>query len=222
MKMRILFLTDHFPLEVNASVSRTDEHCREWVKMGADVTVVTCFPNFPQGKEDPKYKNKLYQKEVRDGIKVVRVRSLIGTEAGRVRRTLDFIGYIISSFIAGLFIKADIIISTSPQFSTALSGRKLSFWKRKPWMMEVRELWPESIMSADDQKDSLFIRYMKWQEKRCYKSAKRIVVMDDSFKRRLMALGLDGDKTEVVRNERKMMECIKQCLSPTPLMWVYN
>lgn len=71
--MRILFLTDNFPPEVNAPASRTYEHCKEWVRAGADVTVITCAPNFPQGKVYEGYKNKLYQKEIIDGIKVIRV-----------------------------------------------------------------------------------------------------------------------------------------------------
>jgi hypothetical protein len=46
--MKILFLTDNFPPEVNAPANRTYEHCREWVKAGAQVTVITCAPNFPK------------------------------------------------------------------------------------------------------------------------------------------------------------------------------
>lgn len=198
--MRILFLTDNFPPEVNAPASRTYAHCREWVKMGADVTVVTCFPNFPQGKVYPGYKNKLYQKEVIDGIKVVRVWSYIVPNVGVLKRTLDFISYSVTSFIAGLFIKTDIIIATSPQFFTALSGRTLSFWKRKPWIMEVRDLWPESIKTVGAMNDSLYIRFFEWQERRCYRSAKRIVVVTDSFKKKLIARGIDGDKIDVVKN----------------------
>ena len=48
--MHILFLTDNFPPEVNAPASRTFEHCREWVKLGEQVTVITCAPNFPKEK----------------------------------------------------------------------------------------------------------------------------------------------------------------------------
>ena len=71
--MRILFLTDNFPPEVNAPATRTYEHCVEWVKLGAEVTVITCFPNFPKGKIYNGYQNKLYQKEIIDGIRVIRV-----------------------------------------------------------------------------------------------------------------------------------------------------
>ena len=48
--MKILFITDNFPPETNAPASRTFEHVSEWVRQGAEVTVVTCAPNFQEGK----------------------------------------------------------------------------------------------------------------------------------------------------------------------------
>ena len=48
--MRILFLTDNFPPETNAPATRTYEHCKKWIEMGYQITVITCFPNFPKGK----------------------------------------------------------------------------------------------------------------------------------------------------------------------------
>ncbi|EFB3478294.1 glycosyltransferase family 4 protein, partial [Escherichia coli] len=48
--MHILFLTDNFPPEGNAPASRTYEHAIRWVKKGHSVTVITCAPNFPEGK----------------------------------------------------------------------------------------------------------------------------------------------------------------------------
>lgn len=198
--MKILFLTDNFYPEVNAPASRTYEHAREWVKAGHEVTVITCVPNFPKGKVFDGYKNKLWQKEVIDGIEVIRVWSYIAANKGFVRRTLDFISFSVTSFLAGLFVKADVIVATSPQFFTALSGRTLSFWKRVPWIMEVRDLWPESIKTVGAMKDNLFIRYFEWEEMRCYRSAKTIVVVTDSFKRTLTARGVDEAKIKVVKN----------------------
>lgn len=198
--MKILFLTDNFYPEVNAPASRTYEHAREWVKTGHEVTVITCVPNFPKGKVFDGYKNKLWQKEVIDGIEVIRVWSYIAANKGFVRRTLDFISFSVTSFLAGLFVKADVIVATSPQFFTALSGRTLSFWKRVPWIMEVRDLWPESIKTVGAMKDNLFIRYFEWEEMRCYRSAKTIVVVTDSFKRTLTARGIDEAKIKVVKN----------------------
>ncbi len=218
--MKILFLTDNFPPEVNAPASRTYDHCRQWVRNGDDVTVITCVPNFPQGKVYAGYHNRLWQRENIEGIKVIRVWSYIVANKGFLKRTLDYISYSITSFIAGLFVKADVIIATSPQFFTALSGRALSFWKRTPWIMEVRDLWPESIKTVGAAKDSIIIRHFEWQEKRCYKSAKHIVVVTDSFKRKLCERGIDESKISVVKNgvdrtlfsptERKDPELMKQ------------
>lgn len=198
--MKILFITDNFPPEVNAPASRTYDHCCEWVKYGADITVITCAPNFPQGKIYEGYGNKPYQVEYVDGIRVIRVWSYITANKGFVKRTLDFISFSISSFFAGLFQKADVIIATSPQFFTALSGRALSFWKRTPWIMEVRDLWPESIKAVGAMKDNMFIRFFERQEMRCYQSAKKIVVVTDSFKDKLISRGVPAEKIEVVKN----------------------
>ena len=82
--MHILFLSDNFPPEVNAPASRTFEHCREWVKAGHDVTVITCAPNFPQGELYAGYRNRLWQWEEMDGIRVLRVWSYITANAGFV------------------------------------------------------------------------------------------------------------------------------------------
>ena len=198
--MKILFLSDNFPPEVNAPATRTYEHCKEWVGMGAEVTVITCAPNFPKGKVYAGYKNSLYHVETMDGIRVVRVWSYIVANKGFFKRTLDFISYSITSFLAGLFMKTDVIIATSPQFFTALSGRTLSFWKRKPWIMEVRDLWPESIKTVGVMKASPFIRYFEWEERKCYQSARCIAVVTDSFRCKLMERGIDAKKISVVKN----------------------
>ena len=180
--MRILFLTDNFPPEVNAPASRTFAHCKYWVKQGHQVTVITCAPNFPLGKVYEGYRNKLCQKEMIEGIRVIRVWSYIAANEGFVKRVLDYVSFSISSFCVGLFQKCDVIVATSPQFFTALSGRALHFWKRVPWIMEVRDIWPESIKTVGVMKDNAIIRYFEWQERRCYRSAAKVIVVTDSLK----------------------------------------
>ncbi len=198
--MKILFLTDNFPPEVNAPATRTYEHCKEWVKLGAEVTVITCFPNFPQGKVYEGYKNKWKQVEWIDGIKVIRVWSYMVANKGFLKRTLDYISYAVNAFIAGLSIETDLIIATSPQFFTAIAGRKLAFWKKVPWLMEVRDLWPESIKNVDAINDNIVIKYLEWEELKCYKKAKGIVTVTDKFKEVITAKGIPKDKIHVVKN----------------------
>lgn len=198
--MKILFLTDNFPPEVNAPATRTYEHCREWVKSGAEVTVITCFPNFPQGKVYNGYKNKWKKTEWIDGIKVIRVSTYITKNEGFILRTLDYISFSITSFFAGISEQFDIIVATSPQFFTALAGRTLSFWKRRPWIMEVRDLWPESVKTVGAMKDNVVIRYFEKEEIWCYKSATRIVTVTDRFKTIIKEKGIAEDKIKVVKN----------------------
>ena len=93
--MKILFLTDNFPPEVNAPATRTYEHCKEWVKQGVEVTVITCAPNFPEGKVYKGYRNKFIQRETNDGIKVIRVWTFITANEGFFKRILDYLSFMI-------------------------------------------------------------------------------------------------------------------------------
>jgi glycosyltransferase involved in cell wall biosynthesis len=134
------------------------------------------------------------------GIKVIRVWTYIAENKGTVRRTLDYISFMVSSFIVGLFIKTDLIIATSPQFFTALSGRMLGFCKRTPWVMEVRDLWPESIKTVGAMNDNLIIRFFERLEKGCYKSASKIIAVTDSFKNEIIKKGIAPAKISVIKN----------------------
>ena len=200
--MRILFLTDNFPPETNAPATRTYEHCLKWINMGYKVTVITCFPNFPRGKVFEGYSNKLYQKEDIDGITVIRVWSYISENNGFVKRIIDYISYALSSFLFGLFVKTDLIIATSPQFFTAISGRMLSVFKRIPWVMEVRDLWPDSIAAVGSMnKSSIPFKVLKKIEHHLYLSASKIIVVTDSFKKYLIEKHqINQDKVGVFKN----------------------
>lgn len=199
--MKILFLSDNFIPETNAPAHRTFEHCREWVKQGVEVTVITCFPNFPHGKVYEGYKNKLYQVDFIDGIRVIRVWSFMAENKGFVKRVLDFCSFMVTSFIAGLFIKTDLIIATSPQFFTAISGRWLAFWKRRKWIMEVRDLWPESLKVVGVMKDNIFIRFFEFVEHRLYKSAWKLVTVTNYMKQEIRTKhNIAETKIKVIRN----------------------
>ncbi len=199
--MKILFLTDNFPPEVNAPATRTLEHCKEWVKAGEEVTVITCFPNFPVGKVYPGYRNKLFQVEEMEGIKVIRVWSYITANKGIFKRTLDYISYGMSAVIAGMRVpRPDVIIATSPQFFTAVGGRVLSLLRRVPWMMEIRDLWPESIQAVGAIQSRFLLRFLEGLEMRMYRSARHLIVVTDTFKRKIEERGIPKNKISVIKN----------------------
>jgi glycosyltransferase involved in cell wall biosynthesis len=198
--MHILVLADNFVPEQNAPALRTYEHCRRWVERGESVTVITTVPNFPLGKPQPPYRNKLYQCEMIDGIEVVRVWTFLAPNKGIVLRALDFLSFAVSSFIAGLFVQADVILATSPQLLTGASGQILSMLKRRPWVFEVRDLWPESIVAVGAMKDGVIVGMLRRLEHWLYRHASRIVVLTDPMKLSIAREGISPEKMGVVTN----------------------
>lgn len=199
--MHILFLTDNFPPEVNAPASRTFEHCREWVRAGQRVTVITGAPNFPSGRVFAGYRNRLWQRETMDGIRVIRVWSYITANEGFVRRILDYQSFMVTATLAAVFVRSvDLVVGTSPQFFTVCAAYVVSRLKRVPYVFELRDIWPESIKAVGAMRDSLVIRLLEQIEVFLYRRAVRIVSVTQSFKRILMGRGLDGDKIAVVTN----------------------
>lgn len=199
--MHILFLTDNFPPEVNAPASRTFEHCREWVKNGQRVTVITGAPNFPTGKVFAGYKNKLWQTEEMDGIRVIRVWTYITANEGFQRRVLDYVSFMVSAVIAAFFVaKVDVVIGTSPQFFTALGAWIVSVYKRRPFVFELRDLWPESIRVVGAMKDSFALRMLERLELFLYCRAYRVVSVTHAFKANLISRGIKAGKIHVVTN----------------------
>ncbi len=198
--MRLLFITDNFPPEVNAPATRTFEHCVAWAKQGVAVTIITCAPNFPQGKVYEGYQNKLYQTEEIEGVRVVRVWSYITANEGFIKRILDYISFAVVAFFAGLFEKTDVIVATSPQFFVAVSGFLLSVFKRKPWVFELRDLWPESIRATSAMKNQAALDWLEKLEIFLYHRADLIIPVTDAFKTNLINRGIEGNKIKVVTN----------------------
>jgi putative colanic acid biosynthesis glycosyltransferase WcaI len=199
--MRILFLTDNFPPEGNAPATRTYEHAVEWVKAGHNVDVITCAPNFPEGKVYTGYTNKWWFTENIDGIRVVRVKTYITANEGFARRTLDYMSFMVTAFFAGLFLKRpDVIIGTSPQFFTVCGAWLLSFFRRRPFIFELRDLWPASIKAVGAMNDSLAIRVLEKIEMFLYRRARVIISVTNSFKSELISRGIDGNKISVIIN----------------------
>ena len=198
--MRILVLSDNFIPEQNAPALRTFEHCRRWVRQGASVTVITTVPNFPTGVIQAPYRNRLRQRETIDGIEVIRVWSFLAPNKDVVLRGLDFLSFAVGAFCAGLFQKADVILATSPQLLTGLAGRFLARVKGKPWVFEVRDLWPESIVAVGALKDGAVIRTLEKLEASLYRSAARIVTVSEPMRERIAAKGVSADKIAVVSN----------------------
>lgn len=198
--LRILFLTHYFPPEGNAPASRTYETCKRWVRAGHHVTVVTCAPNAPAGVLYSGYRNRLMQRESVDGIEVVRVWTYLAANSGRIRRILNYLSYSFTATFASLFQRADIVIATTPQFFCGLGGLVASKLKRVPLVLEVRDIWPESIATVGALKSRWLLKPLSWLADLMYAGAREIVTVGDGYKQELCRRGVPQDKISVITN----------------------
>ena len=199
--MRILFLSHYFPPEVNAPASRTYEHCKQWVQDGHKVTVVTCAPNHPRGTVYEGYHNKLFQREEKNGIQVIRIWTYVTANEGFLKRTLNYLSYMVAAvLVAPLLSKCDVVLSTSPQFFNGLAGYLVSSLKRVPWILEIRDLWPESIVAVGAITNRPVIRSLEGLEMFAYRKADHLVVVTDAFKAHMLAKGISSKKVTVIKN----------------------
>jgi len=199
--MHILFLTDNFPPESNAPANRTFEHARQWVASGHRVTIITCAPNFPDGQLFEGYKNRWFQTEQMDGITVIRVWSFMTRNAGFVLRLLDFFSFMVSGFLGGLRVRdADIIIGTSPQFFTVCAAYCLAKVKQRPFVFEMRDIWPESLQAVGMSNAGLSVRLAAPLADYLYRRADHLIVVTHSFKAYLQDRGVSGERITVIPN----------------------
>jgi glycosyltransferase involved in cell wall biosynthesis len=199
--VHILFLSDNFPPEVNAPASRTFEHCREWVALGAKVTVVTCAPNFPRGRVFNGFKNRLWNSQDVDGIRVIRVWTFIAPNEGIILRTFDYITFMLSSILASFLVrKVDVVVGTSPQIFTVVAAWIVGKLKFVPWVFELRDIWPESIKAVGITKDFKVFQMLERLELFLYRQATCIIAVTNAFKLNLIHRGIDDKKIEVITN----------------------
>lgn len=199
--MNILFLSHYFPPEVNAPATRTYEHCKEWVKQGHNVTVVSCVPHHPMGKAYPGYKNRFYHVEEKDGIRAIKIWTYITANEGFLKRTWNYVFYMLMAILVAPFLpKADVVISTSPQFFNGLAGYFVARMKRAKWILEIRDLWPESILAVGAIKNQKVIRVLEWLERFAYRKADYVIPVTKAFRKHILAHGGREDRIEVIRN----------------------
>ncbi|HEU0068005.1 MAG TPA: glycosyltransferase family 4 protein, partial [Nitrospiraceae bacterium] len=198
--MNILVLADNFTPEIVATSFRTHEHAKVWLEQGHSVTVVTCAPNWPQGQLFPGYRNRLYQEEWIDGIRVIRVWSYMTANKGFLKRTLDYVSFMLSAvFWCWRFPRFDVVLATSPQFFTALAGWLISVLRWRPWIFEVRDLWPASIAAVGASKGRL-IHWLERLELFLYRRANRVLVVTSAFRDDLQSRGIPVEKIDLATN----------------------
>ena len=200
--MRILYLSQYFPPEVGATQTRAYEMARYLVSAGHQVTMLTEVPNHPSGIIPPEYRRKLWERSSLDGIDVIRVwvkASPIKTFRARMAFYLTFM---VNASFAGLLLARghyDALVATSPPLFVGGAALALSALRRTPMIFEVRDLWPESAVALGELSNPRAVALAGKLEKTCYNRARRLVVVTEGIRRRLVERGF-GDKLVLIPN----------------------
>jgi glycosyltransferase involved in cell wall biosynthesis len=199
--LKILFFSDHFYPEPSAPAAHVYERAALWVRAGHEVTVVTAAPNFPEGRVYAGYRNAWRFREVLNGIRVVRVKTYIARNEGFVRRTLDYITYMMSSFFFAFFEpRPDVVVSTSPHLFAAVGGVLHALIRRVPHVFELRDLWPATIAANTGVQRGFTYRMLERLELWLYRKSARVLAFTDSYRRDLVHRGIPAQKIDVVIN----------------------
>jgi len=200
--MHILFLSHYFPPEVNAPASRTFEHTRQWAKDPAvKITVITNNPNHPKGILYPGHSNNWIKKDQIQNINVIRVKTYLAPNAGFIRRTLNYLFFIPAAVSASFSVKKpDIVIGTSPQFFCAVAAFIISRLKRCPFIFELRDIWPESIVTIGAMHKSFVISLLERLELFLYRHSSMIIALTNAFRENLISRGIPATKIKVLKN----------------------
>ena len=208
--MRVLFISNYFPPEVNAPATRLYEHARQWVADRHEVEVLTSVPNFPEGKVYKGYRNR-YSREKVAGIEVMRVPMYVAENKGLVKRTLSYLSFMLSSiaYCWRVTHRPDVVVATSPQFFAAVGGYFVALLMRARFVLEVRDLWPESIVAVGATNRNGVIRLFEQIERFLYRHSDHIIVVTEAFKRFIVEKGIAPEKISVLKNGFDLRELEK-------------
>ena len=191
---------------MGAPAARAAELSRHWARMGHEVTVLTGFPNHPTGVVPEEWRSRLHRlhyTENIDGVRVVRTWLWPLPNRKAYERILNYTSFCVSASLSGLALRRpQVVIATSPQLLCALAGWWLAWWKRVPFVFEVRDLWPESLAAVGaGSEGSALHRILGAIAGFLYRRADRIIVVAPPFKDHLIRYwNVPAAKISVVEN----------------------
>jgi hypothetical protein len=200
--MRILWIAQWFPPDLGALPARITEMAKVWVAEGHQVTVLTAVPHHPLGEVPPSYRGRAIVREKVGEIDVIRCWLLALPNRRMWQRTLCQVSFGISALVLGFWCagRPDVVIVSSPPFFTVPAAWLIARLKRRPFIFEVRDLWPAVFVEMGVMKRGLAYRILESMEEFFYRAAARVIVVTRAFGEDLRARHVDEQKIGVIPN----------------------
>ncbi len=183
--MRILLVTNYYEPDQGAASVVLTRLTRKLQQRGHDITVLTSLPNYPQGRILDGYRGRLVLRENRDGIRVIQT-WLWATPSPRIsRKFLSQISFMLTAGLRGLGIpRPDVLLVEAQPIFTSLAGVFLSTLKAAPYVLDVRDLWPDHILSVGAMTaDHPAYRAARWTVDSTYRGAAGIIAVTPLLER---------------------------------------
>jgi len=173
-----IWIFNHYALTPDMSGgTRHYDFAKELVKRGHRVTVVASSFHYSKYKEMKEYKNNNFIQETIDGIDFIWIKTpeYFGNGIGRVKNMLHYT-YNVLKYIPKLNLqKPDIVLGSSVHLFAVLAAYRLSKKYNTPFVMEVRDIWPQTLIDMGISKWHPFIVLLGWLEKYLYKKADKVI-----------------------------------------------
>jgi colanic acid biosynthesis glycosyl transferase WcaI len=198
-ELRILFLTQIFDPE--PALKGASFVCR-LEKAGHKVQVLTGFPNYPGGKVYSGYKLRPWQSEVVKGVKVTRLLHFPSHDMSGIRRGWHFLSFFLTSFIYVLLngYRFDLVYVGHPGITTGLAARLGGLVWRLPYVLDIQDLWPDSLVASGLTGSS---RLARWAAPVCnfvHTGARHVVAQSKGMARVLAERGVDARRITMIYN----------------------
>lgn len=198
--MRLLLLTQLFYPEPNWLKGLT--FARALQAEGIQIQVLCTFPNYPGGRIYPGYRQRLWQREEIQGIEVFRVPVYPSHDRSGLKRALTFGSAAVAMATLGPWLvrRPDVIHVYQGPATLVLPARVLSWRFRCPFLLDVQDLWPESVLDSGMLRLPGVERLLHWWCDRSYQRAARVVVLSPGYRAAIERRGIPTDKLSVVYN----------------------
>jgi glycosyltransferase involved in cell wall biosynthesis len=192
--MKILLLNQAFVSPDEPGHTRHFEMAQYLRDHGHELVIVASDLNYQTGQRTIE-RHGLFTEQRIDGVRILRSYIYPTLHRSYFWRIISFFSFMFSSVWTALSVKdADLIMGTTPQIFQAVSAWFVAFVRNKPFLLEVRDLWPEFGVSMGVIKNPVVIALARWLEKFLYTRATHILVNSPAYKEYMVARGVPADK----------------------------
>jgi glycosyltransferase involved in cell wall biosynthesis len=198
--MHVLLIHQAFASPSEPGGTRHYEFGCHLVRSGYRFTVVTSKISYLTGKPASQEPPRA---EVEDkcGLHVRRAYALPAHHRGFVWRVISFLVFMCTSTVAALRAgRVDLVMGTSPPIFQALSAYWVATVRRRPCLLEIRDLWPEFAIDMGVLRNPLLIALARRMERFLYARASHLLVNSPAYRDYLQTHGISPDRISLIPN----------------------